>query len=79
MLVRAAAKEYLLLIDHLTLKLYILPLGGRDTDKKQHPACHLELRQYKNDWIVRRNLFVLKLAHFSTHLYSEGKGAPISK
>ena len=30
----------------------------------------LELRQYKNDWIAGKYLFVLKLARFFTRLYS---------
>ena len=39
----------------------------------------LELRQYKNDWIAYRNLFVLKLPRFFTHCTGERKSAPISK
>ena len=39
----------------------------------------LAIRQYKNDGIAKRNLFVLKLPHFLTHCIGEWKSAAISK
>ena len=39
----------------------------------------LELRQYENDGIAERNLFILNLPRFSLALYSEGKRVSISK